>query len=109
MYWVVMNYKDELLKTIEDVKNCLNRHKSLLQKKFNVKRFGIFGSYARQEQTPSSDLDILVDYEELPNLLELIELENYLEEILHLKIDLVTRNGIKPQLKDSILSEVVYL
>jgi len=46
-----------------------------------VKRFGIFGSYARREQTPSSDIDILLDYEELPNMLELIELEYYLEEI----------------------------
>jgi predicted nucleotidyltransferase len=42
-------------------------------------------------------------------MLELIELEYYLEEILQLKIDLVTRNGIKPQLRDSILSEVVYV
>ena len=104
-----MNCKDKLLKTIEDIKICLNQQKSVLQKKFRVKRFGIFGSYARREQTLSSDIDILVDYEELPNLLELIELEYYLEEILHLKIDLVTRNGIKPQLRDSILSEMVYV
>lgn len=97
------------MKTIEDVKDCLNQQKSVLQKKFKVKRFGIFGSYSRQEQTLSSDLDILVDYEELPNLLELIELEYYLEEILNLKIDLVTQNGIKPQLRDSILSELVYV
>lgn len=97
------------MKTIEDIKSCLNQQKSFLNEKFRVKRFGIFGSYSRQEQTPSSDLDILVDYEELPNLLELIELEYYLEEILHLKIDLVTRNGIKPQLRDSILSEVMYV
>ncbi|NOY07615.1 MAG: DNA polymerase beta, partial [Spirochaetes bacterium] len=56
-----------------------------------------------------SDIDILVDYEEVPSLVTLIELEYYLEEVLNSKIDLVTRKGIKPQLKESILDEVVYI
>jgi len=97
------------VKTIEDIKKSLDRQKSILRKRFKVNSVGIFGSYARREQTPSSDIDILIGYEEVPNLLELIELEYYLEELLQLKIDLVTQKGIKPELRDSILAEVVYV
>lgn len=97
------------MKTIEDIKKSLDRQKSILRKRFKVNSVGIFGSYARREQTPSSDIDILIGYEEVPNLLELIELEYYLEELLQLKIDLVTQKGIKPELRDSILAEVVYV
>lgn len=97
------------MKTLEEIKNSLIRQKSILREKHKVNRVGIFGSYVRSGQTPKSDIDILIDYEEVPSLVTLIELEYYLEEVLNSKIDLVTRKGIKPQLKESILDEVVYI
>jgi uncharacterized protein len=97
------------MKTLTDVKKSLTSHKSMLQEKYKVNQIGIFGSYIRNEQTPNSDLDILVDYTEAPDLISLIELEYFLSEILDLHIDLVTSNGIKSQLKNDILKEVVYL
>ena len=65
------------MKTLSDVKKRLTSHKSMLQEKYKVDQIGIFGSYAKNEQTPNSDLYILVDYAETPDLLSLIELENY--------------------------------
>ncbi|MBT4288780.1 MAG: nucleotidyltransferase family protein [Deltaproteobacteria bacterium] len=97
------------MKTLSDVKKRLTSHKSMLQEKYKVDQIGIFGSFIRNEQTPNSDLDILVNYTEAPDLISLIELEYYLSEILELNIDLVTSNGIKSQLKNDILKEVVYL
>ncbi|MBW1893632.1 MAG: nucleotidyltransferase family protein [Deltaproteobacteria bacterium] len=70
---------------------------------------GIFGSYVRGEQKSESDLEILIDYEEVPSLFTLIEIENQLSELLGMKVDLVTRKGIKSQLRSYILEEVVYL
>ena len=97
------------MKTLEEIKNGLIQQKSILREKYKVNSVGIFGSYVRSGQTPKSDIDILIDYEEVPSLVTLIELEYYLEEVLSSKIDLVTRKGIKPQLKESILDEVVYI
>jgi predicted nucleotidyltransferase len=81
--------------------------KPILKDKYKVNKIGYFGSYARGEQTEQSDIDILVGFSE-PIGLEFIELKNYLEEILDKKVDLVTTNALKPQLKESILQEVIY-
>lgn len=81
--------------------------KPILKEKYKVNKIGYFGSYARGEQTEQSDIDILVEFSE-PVGLEFIELKDYLEEVLDKKVDLVTENALKPQLKDSILQEVVY-
>ena len=97
------------MKTFAEIKDRLLQQKQILKEKYQVKRVGIFGSYARSEQTQKSDVDILVDYEEAPSLFSLLELECHLEEVLNSKVDLVTRNGIKPQLKETILNEVVYI
>lgn len=90
------------LRTIRD-------HWDTIQKRYKVKEIGIFGSVVRREVKKRSDIDILVEYEELPDLLEFINLENYLESILKKKVDLVEKHGLRPELKDQILSEVVYL
>jgi hypothetical protein len=52
---------------------------------------------------------VLVDYTEAPDLIELIDFENYLSDNLGMKVDVVTKNGLKPRLKERILSEVVYV
>ena len=97
------------MKTLNEIKLSLSIQKTMLLKKYKVNRLGIFGSYVRGEQQQDSDLDVLIDYEEPPSLITLIELEYYLSEVIGVKVDLVTNNGIKPQLKDYILKEVVYI
>lgn len=98
-----------MAKKIEDIKEKLSIHRDELKEKFKVKRIGIFGSCVRKELKKGSDIDILVEFYEVPGLLKFIELEIFLEELLGMKVDLVRQGSIRNELKDTILSEVVYL
>jgi uncharacterized protein len=98
-----------IMKTFNKIRKRLSEQKPILLKNFKVNRLGVFGSYVRGDQHQGSDLDMLIDYEDAPSLITLIELEYYLIEIIGIKVDLVTGKGLKPQLKDSIIKEVVYL
>jgi len=92
---------------LEKIKEILKKHKKELQENFKVKNMGIFGSYVRGEQREASDVDILVEFYETPDLLKFIELERYLEEILGVKVDLVRKQAIREELRERILKEVV--
>jgi predicted nucleotidyltransferase len=95
-----------LMKSLQDIKTILASQKDELRRRYKVNAIGIFGSYVRGEQRQKSDIDVLVDYEELPSLLKIVNLENYLSDLLHEHIDLVPRECIRPELKENILSEV---
>ncbi len=97
------------MKTLEDIKQVLMQHKLVLQERYQVTELGIFGSYVRQEQTETSDVDVLVEFSKIPSLLTFINLENYLSDTLGVKVDLVHRAGLKPRIGDRILAEVIYL
>lgn len=92
-----------------DIKQRLAVLKPILAEKYHIHRVGIFGSYIRGDQQAASDLDVLIDYDDAPTLLMLIELEEYLSEAMGIHVDLVTLNGIKRQLKEQILNEVEYV
>jgi uncharacterized protein len=97
------------MKTLEEIQQWLIQHKSLLQERYKVQELGIFGSYVRQEQTETSDVDVLVEFSETPSLLKFVNLENYLSDNLEMKVDLVHKGGLKPRTGERILAEVVYL
>jgi len=75
--------------------------------RFTVRRIGLFGSFARNNAVPESDVDILVELNE-PTFDHYMDLKFYLEELLHRQVDLVLRDAIKPRLKTIIEQEVVY-
>lgn len=91
-----------------EAKEILSRQKPVLAEKFKVKEIGVFGSYARGEQEELSDIDILVEFS-APVGWEFIDLLDYLEDVLGLKVDLVTPNALRPQFKEKVLSEVAYV
>jgi len=95
------------MKTFNEIKEILNSHKEELQRKYKVKEMKIFGSYVRNAQRERSDVDILVDFYEVPDLLKFIEMERYLEEILGVKVDLVRISVLRPELRNEILNEAV--
>jgi hypothetical protein len=97
------------MKTLDEIKKILIKHKEEVQQEYKVSELGIFGSFARGEQKKRSDIDILVEYSELPDLLKLIELENRLQKLLKRKVDLIEKSGIRTELKEIILKEVVYI
>ena len=75
-------------------------------KPFKPNKIGIFGSYARDEQSEKSDLDILVNFQARVNLLDIIGLEQELSDILGVKVDLITENSVDEKLRDYILKDL---
>ena len=94
------------MKNMDEIIKILTEHKEELKKKYKIKEIKIFGSYARGEQKETSDIDIIVDFEETPTLIELLRLEEEIERILGIKVDLLTEEGISPFIKPYI-KEVV--
>ena len=92
---------------VEEIKRTLVLHKAELREKFRVKTIGVFGSYVRGEQKRGSDVDILVEFEESPSLFKFMDLEDRLSELLGVKVDLVSKKGLKPYIGKRILEEVV--
>ncbi|MEY3647383.1 MAG: hypothetical protein RLZ13_265 [Bacteroidota bacterium] len=83
-------------------------HKKSLFQKYPIKELAIFGSYARNEQSATSDLDLLVEFHSRVGS-EFIELGDELEDLLGIKVDLVSKNGIKPRYLEQIKEELIYV
>ncbi|MDQ1252035.1 MAG: uncharacterized protein QG646_1150, partial [Euryarchaeota archaeon] len=77
------------MKTLEEIEKTLEKYKPLLKDSFNVSDIGVFGSYARGEETQKSDVDILIEFNE-PIGWEFFDIKDLLEEALVKKVDLVT-------------------
>ena len=92
---------------IEEIISKLGEVMPILEEKYKVQSLQIFGSYVRGEQGKDSDLDILVEFHEVIDLFEFLELEEYLSEVLSVKVDLVMKETLKPSIKDKILAEAV--
>jgi len=97
------------MKEISEIQKVLKENLPELEKKYKVKNIGTFGSYVRNEQTQVSDIDLLVNFKEKPSMFKFIELENYLSEILDIKVDLVMESALKPNIGKNIKDEVVMI
>jgi len=93
--------------SLNEIKAKLSAHKNELSQKYKVKEIGIFGSYLRQAQREDSDIDIVVAFEKTPGLLKFIELENHLSDLLGVEVDLVRKEAIRAELKESILRDTL--
>jgi len=100
----------KIMKTLAEIKERLTEHKEELRRRFHVKSLALFGSYVRGEQVAQSDIDILVELEQ-PCGWEIVDLRDYLEELLGMKVDLVTQGALasKPLLWKSIQEELVHV
>lgn len=93
--------------TIQDIKKTLKNHKEELKRKYGVSKIGVFGSYVKNQQDETSDVDILVEFENAIDLLTFVNLKDYLSDLLHIKVDLVMKKGLKPEIGKRILKEVI--
>lgn len=80
--------------SLESIKEKIVEHKHRLYSKYGLSKIAIFGSYARNQQTTNSDIDILIEFDK-PIGIEFIDLADDLENILRTKVDLVSKRGIK--------------
>ena len=104
-----INATTNAMKTLDEIKQWLINTKPSLQALYKIQELGIFGSYSREEQTETSDLDVLVVFSDPPSLMTFLRLENDLTDNLGVKVDLVHKPGLKPCLGQRVFSEVVYL
>ncbi len=91
-----------------EILSKISRVKPVLQKNYHLSSIGVFGSISDDSFNDDSDVDILVEFSE-PIGWKVFSMELFLEQLLHRKIDLVTKEALKPQLKAQILNSVVYL
>ena len=96
------------MKTNIDIENKLKELKPILYQKYYVDKIGYFGSFSRNEQTKDSDIDILVSFKK-PIGWGFFDLQEFLENELKLKVDLVSDKALKEQLKQIILNSVKYV
>jgi predicted nucleotidyltransferase len=92
--------------TREEVQRRLSEQRDDLAK-LGVRSLDIFGSVARGESAPDSDVDLLVEFDRPIGLLHFFHVQRRLEQILGCRVDLVMREAVKPQLRDRIFREAV--
>jgi uncharacterized protein len=96
------------MRSLTEIKDTLKSNKLRLTEKYGLSLLAIFGSYGRGQQTETSDIDILVDFQK-PIGVEFIDLANELEKLLKAKVDLVSKNGIRPQYLKQIEQDLSYV
>lgn len=91
-----------------EIINKLKELKPQLYQDYSVKQIGLFGSFSDNSENEESDIDLIVDLEK-PIGWKFFSLEIYLEKVFGRKIDLVTKNALKSQIKDQILNQINYI
>ena len=94
---------------IDKIKTLINNRFAFIKSTYSVKRIGVFGSVARGDNKNRSDVDIVVEFLQPISMFKFIELEEYLGKLIGRQVDLVTKNALKPAIKEDILREVVYV
>ncbi len=96
------------MKTKTEILALLARSKPELAGRFKVSRIGLFGSYARGDEQPGSDVDLLVEVD--PSIgLDFVTLAERVEEILGLPVDLVSSRAVKPRLRPFVERDLIYV
>jgi len=95
---------------IEEIKSKLFEQRTDIQKRFHVKKIGVFGSFVQNKQTKKSDVDILVEFKKgHKDFFNYIRLKYYLEAAIGINVDLVIKEAVKPRLREKIYNEVIYV
>ena len=96
------------MSSLAEIKNAIANLKPELINRYKVSSIGLFGSVVRDDFSPSSDIDIIVDFSS-PIGIEFVDLADYIERRLQKKVDLVSRKGIKDRYFKAIETEIVYV
>lgn len=96
------------MRSIHEIKTILSNHRNYLFQAYPIKSIAIFGSYSREENRADSDLDILIEFNDKIGI-RFIDLADEIEEIVGLKVDLVSRNGIKERYLETIDPDLIYV
>ncbi|MDQ1353740.1 MAG: uncharacterized protein QG657_4047 [Acidobacteriota bacterium] len=96
--------------TKNDIQERLRENRSFLKSKYHIIDIGLFGSFAVEENSADSDIDILVEFQKgHKDFFNYMRLKYHLQELLGREVDLVLRGSVKPRLKERIFSQVQYV
>lgn len=96
------------MKSLLEIQSTLEGYKPMLYEKYAIKSLAIFGSYARKEQNEQSDLDLIVEFKNKIGI-RFIDLADDIEKIIGIKVDLVSKRGIKEKYLHAIQSDLIYV
>lgn len=91
----------------DDILFKLQQQRQKLTEQYGVDALFLFGSAARDQALPDSDVDLLVEFKQPIGLFQFIELQQHLESVLGCKVDLGTRRSLKPHIRDQVLQEAI--
>lgn len=97
------------MKTRKEFAAIILSLKSELETRFHVKSIGIFGSVARNKNTETSDLDLVVDFSEPVGMFKFLELQDYLRLALNTDVELTIPRAIKPAIRQTVERDVLYV
>jgi predicted nucleotidyltransferase len=97
------------MQTIDQIKELIRQNKDDLRLQYGVREIGIFGSFAKGTQKAGSDLDILIEFEKPIGFVRFMRLESRLSELFGIRVELVTKNALKPYIGQRILRDVIYV
>ncbi|EHQ34205.1 nucleotidyltransferase family protein [Methanoplanus limicola] len=93
----------------DEIISILKKEMTYLKEEFKISEIGLFGSYVRGEEDNESDIDILVSFSETPGFIKFLRLEDNLSHCLYgIKVDLVVKNSLKPNIGEEVLSETIF-
>lgn len=103
MRWTVQDREESL----RSIWSMLKLHGPSLKKMYSIERIGLFGSWLDGTAQPWSDVDVLLDWPN-PDLYDYFEIQDFLEEVLGRKVDLVIQKNLREHVKDYVLNSVRY-
>ena len=95
--------------SIEDIRGIIEQHKPELQRQFHVEKIGLFGSYARGDHKKRSDIDFLVTFDKAISLFDRVDLNIYLKKLMGRRVDVVPYSNLRPELREYVLKDLIYL
>lgn len=100
-----------MMKTRDDILNFLSQNKNYFRERFHIVKIGLFGSFARNDQNSTSDIDLIVEFKaNTQNLYDLKrEIKQFIKNDLNLDVDIAREKYINPKYKKSILKETHYV
>jgi uncharacterized protein len=108
---MIKNIEEAIMPDKKQIIDFLAKNREIFSRKYHINKIGLFGSYARNEAVESSDIDIIVEFEE--NTQNIYDLKRKLAELLknqfHKDIDIAREKYLKPRTKDHILKETLYV
>ena len=94
---------------IEEVRKIVAKDKDEIRKQFKAEIKAIFGSYARGDNNADSDLDLLVDFDKGADLFDLVGVQLFFEDRLGCKVDVVSKRGLREEIRVTVLNEMISL